>query len=472
VKRIATIIGIVLILIVAAAAALPFWFGMETEKAYNNIVQELSSGTAISSQRYDRGWLSSTAETTMALSGSPLTVSMVHRISHGPLPIDRILGGDISLTPAMAFVDSEVKLVPKKGSSAAWLTEFTRRMAALNARTIVDLNGNAETTLKLPPSRSRGKTGVAFNSRGLSGTIGFHEGGQRVNIEVRAPGLSFSSDKGEFSLKNLIYRFNSSAGMAGYMFGNSTLQLAEVSAGPGFELKGLRLTTRSKPSGPNLTATVDYRVQAIKSGADEHGPGQLTLVLRKLDAKALQRFNQQYNQISKRGLPQQQASMMAAAEMMKLIAALSKKAPELEVTKLSFKTKEGELTGDAKIVLDGSDLDIAANPFLALRALRGEGQLSIPPSMVKAILTPTIMQDVKGFERTGALSTREAAKLTPAVMARIVDEAYPSYLSRNSFTKMLVRRGPVYRISASFRDGELRVNGKPLQQPLLRLSAS
>ena len=86
-KRIATIIGIVLVLIVAAAAALPFWFGMETEKAYKNIVQELSSGTAISTQRYERGWLSSSAETDMAILGSPLTVSMVHRISHGPVAI-------------------------------------------------------------------------------------------------------------------------------------------------------------------------------------------------------------------------------------------------------------------------------------------------------------------------------------------------------------------------------------------------
>lgn len=471
-KRIATIIGIVLVLIVAAAAALPFWFGMETEKAYNNIVQELSSGTAISGQRYERGWLSSTAETTMAISGSPLTVSMVHRISHGPVAIDRILGGDFALTPAMAFVNSELRLVPKKGSGAAWLMEFTRGMAALSARTVVDFNGNAETTLEVPPSRSKGKTGTAFNSRGMSGTIAFHNRGQRVNIELRVPALSLTSDSGDFSLKNLTYRFDSSASMAGYMFGNSTLQLTELSAGPGFALNGLRLTTRSKPSGPNLTATVDYRVQAIKSGTDEHGPGELSLVLRKLDAKALQRFNQQYNQIAKRGLPEQQASMMAMAEMMKLIAALSKKAPELEMTKLSFKTKEGELTGNAKIVLDGSDLDIAANPFLALRALSGQGELSIPPSMVKAILTPTILQDVKVFERTGQLSSREAAKLTPAVMARIVDQAYPTYLSRNGFTKMLVRRGPVYRISASFSNGELRVNGKPLQQPLLRMSAS
>ena len=471
-KRIATIIGIVLVLIVAAAAALPFWFGMETEKAYKNIVQELSSGTAISTQRYERGWLSSSAETDMAILGSPLTVSMVHRISHGPVAIHRILGGDFALTPAMAFVDSELRLAPKKGSGTPQLMAFTRAMAALNARTIVDFTGNVEATLEAPPARSKEKTGTALNFRGLSSTIRVHDRGQRVDMELRVPGLSLTSDRGDFSLKNLIYRFNSSAGMAGYMFGNSTLQLAELSAGPGFALKGLRLTTRSKPSGANLSATVDYRVQAIKSGTDEHGPGELSLVLRNLDAKALQRFNQQSNQIAKRNLPQQQASMMAAAETMKLIAALSKKAPELEMTKLSFKTKEGELTGNAKLVLDGSNLDIAGNPFLALRALSGQGELSIPPSMVKAILTPAIMEDVKGFERTGKLSSREAAKLTPTVMNRIVDQAYPTYISRNSFTKMLVRSGPVYRISVSFNNGELRVNGKPLQQPLLRMSAS
>ena len=471
-KRIATIIGIVLVIIVAAAAAAPFWFGMETEKAYNNIVRELSSGAAVSTERYERGWLSSTAETTLALSGSPLTVSMVHRINHGPLPINRLLGGDFSLTPGMAFIDSKLRLVPKRGAGAAWLTEFSKRMAALNAQTVVDLNGNAETTLTLPPSKAKGKDGTKFSSRGLNGTIAFHQGGEKVDVDLRVPGVSLSSEKGDFSLKNLNYRFNSSAGVAGYMFGNSTLQLGELSFGPGFELKGLRLTTRSRPRGPNLTANVDYRVKTIKSGTDEHGPGELSIVLRKLDTKALQRFNQQYNQIAKRALPQQQASMMAAAEMMKLVAALAKKAPELEVTKLSFKTQEGELTGNAKFVLDGSKLDIASNPFLALRALRGNAELSIPPSMVKAILAPAIMQDVEGFKRRGTLSSREASKLTPAVMARIVDEAYPSYLSRNSFTKMLVRSGPVYRITASFRNGELRVNGKPLQQPLLRMSAS
>jgi uncharacterized protein YdgA (DUF945 family) len=472
VKRIATILGILVILIVAAAAAAPFWFGMEAEKAYNNIVQELGSSAAVSSKRYERGWLSSTAETTVALSGSPLEFSLVHHIAHGPLPIDRLLHGDLTLTPAMAFISSEIRLLPKKGSEQAWLKEFSKRMAALKAETVIGFNGNADTTLNLPPSKDKGRDGTEFNSRGLSGSLAFRQGGQQVEVELNVPGLSLKSANSEFALKNLVYRFSNSGGTAGYLFGNSTLQLSQLSIGPDFDVKGLRLTTKSKPAGTSVTATVEYRIQGIKSGVEEYGPGQLTLVARKLDAKALQKFNQQYAQIAKRGLPEEQASMMAAAEMMKLIASLSKKAPEVEVTKLSFTTKEGELTGNAKFVLDGSNLDIATNPFLALRALRGDAELSIPLSMVKAILTPSIRQDVESYTRTGALSSGEAAKLTPAVMARIVDQAYPQYLSRNSFTRMLVPAGPFYRITVAFRDGTLLINGKPMKQPLMQMSAS
>jgi uncharacterized protein YdgA (DUF945 family) len=471
VKRIATIIGILVILIIAAAAAAPFWFGMETEKAYNNIVGELGSSAAVSSKSYERGWLSSTAETTVALSGSPLELSMVHHIAHGPLPIDRLLRGDLVLTPAMAFVTTEIRVLPRKGSNLAWLKDFSRRMAALKADTVVQFNGSADTTLTLPPSRDKGRDGTEFNSRGLNGTLALRQGGQQVDVELTVPALSLKSANSDFALKNLVYRFNSNAGMGGYLFGNSTLQVSQLRIGADFELKGLRLTTKAKPAGANVTATVDYRVQGIKSGVDEYGPGQLTLVARKLDAKALQKFNQRYSQIAKRSLPQEQASMMAAAEMMKLVASLSRKAPEIEVTKLSFTTKEGKLTGNGKLVLDGSNLDIATNPFLALRALRGDAELSIPRSMVKAILTPSIRRDVESYTRTGALSSDEAAKLTPAVMAKIVDRAYPQYMSRNSFTRMLVPAGPVYRITAAFRDGTLLVNGRPLPH-FLQMSAS
>ncbi|MFQ5935946.1 MAG: DUF945 family protein, partial [Acidiferrobacterales bacterium] len=332
--------------------------------------------------------------------------------------------------------------------------------------------GNAETTMDIPPSKSKGKGGASFRSGGMKGTLAFREGGKKVDLELRVPSISLKTPASEFSLKKLIYRFGSGGGPAGYMFGNSTLNVSKLRLGPDLDIRGLTLTTKARPKGANVTTTVDYKVKQIKSGVDEYGPGRLTVVLRKLDAKALQRFNNKLNQISRRGLPEEQASMMMAAEMMKLVATLSKKAPELEVTRLSFKTKEGELTGEAKVVLDGSNLDIAANPFLILRGLSGDAELSVPPSMVKAILAPSIRQDVEAYKRRGVLSPQEAAKLTPAVMSRIVEDAYPSYMARNGFTKLLVPDGSVYRITASFRNGSFLVNGEPVRQPLIQLKAS
>ena len=90
---------------------------------------------------------------------------------------------------------------------------------------------------------------------------------------------------------------------------------------------------------------------------------------------------------------------MVSATLSLLIASLSKNAPELEVTKLSFKAREGELTGTAKLVLDGSKLNVAENMMLLLRALQGDAELSIPPSMVKAILTPRIRSDIENYKQ-------------------------------------------------------------------------
>ncbi|MFQ5974378.1 MAG: DUF945 family protein, partial [Alphaproteobacteria bacterium] len=105
-KKIANILGAVLILIVAVAAAAPFWLGTQAENAYNNIVGEIAknSTASISTRHYDRGWLRSTAETMVTVPGLPVDLSLSHDIAHGPLDLDRILRGEFELTPALAFV--------------------------------------------------------------------------------------------------------------------------------------------------------------------------------------------------------------------------------------------------------------------------------------------------------------------------------------------------------------------------------
>jgi len=155
---------------------------------------------------------------------------------------------------------------------------------------------------------------------------------------------------------------------------------------------------------------------------------------------------------------------------MELIAALSRQAPELEITKLSFKTPQGEITGKAKFVLDGRKHIAAQNPLQLLLALSGRGELAIPAAVLKQLLTPVIRRDIESYQSSGALTPQEMAELTPQAMGEIVDRALPQYLSRNGFTRYLVEDGDLYKLTVSIRRGQLLVNGTPWHAPMSPLA--
>ena len=133
----------------------------------------------------------------------------------------------------------------------------------------------------------------------------------------------------------------------------------------------------------------------MRAAGESFGPGELTIEARRLDAAALVKFKNELDAIYRGQPPPAQAALMAAGKAMELIAALSRQAPELEITKLSFKTREGEITGKAKFVLDGRKHNAAQNPLQLLLALSGQGELSIPAPVLKQLLSPVIRRDIE-----------------------------------------------------------------------------
>src|SRR3970282_2595932 len=96
---------------------------------------------------------------------------------------------------------------------------------------------------------------------------------------------------------------------------------------------------------------------------------------------------------------------------------------KIEITKLSFKAADGEVTGKAKLVLDGSQLDVSGNPMLMLKALSGEGEISLPDSIVRLLAEPDVKRDLEVLKTSGKLSEKEIAKLTPKRIAAITTQA-------------------------------------------------
>jgi hypothetical protein len=137
----------------------------------------------------------------------------------------------------------------------------------------------------------------------------------------------------------------------------------------------------------------------------------------------------------------------------------------VEITQLNFKTREGEISGKGKFVLDGRKRDIARNPMQMLTAFAGDLELAIPAAVLKRLLTPQIRQDIAAYRQSGALTADDVAHLGPEAMAQIVDRVFPQYLARNDFTRLLIEESGIYKLRLSIRQGQLLINGKPWHVP-------
>ena len=457
-------------LLLLTALALPFWFGLRAEKSYLALLAQLSrrSGLQFTSAHYERGWFSSTAETVIRHPQIPIELIARHRISHGPFPVDRILAGDWQFTPVQARITSQIVLNAPAGQNAPDLPP-------LNTETTFELNGDGALHAGMAPIRKTGAQGQVIDWSGFGGDIRFDREWKKIRFEVRIPALTLGTPgrAGGLSLSKLALRSDLREGVAGYLFGDSALSVGQLqfgAAGGPLDVNGLEISGSVRPAGENLDLMLRFRVEAVRA-ADEHfGPGDLTIEARHLDTAALVKFKNEVDAVYRGNPPPAQAALMMAGKAMELIAALSRQAPELEITKLSFKTRQGEITGKAKFVLDGRKFNAAQNPLQLLMALSGQGELAIPAPVLKQMLTPAIRRDVEAYQRSGALTPQDMARLTPQAMGEIVDRAFPQYLSRNGFTRYFVDDGGLYKMVVSIRRGQLLVNGQPWHAPVSPLA--
>ncbi|OGI46917.1 MAG: hypothetical protein A2637_06245 [Candidatus Muproteobacteria bacterium RIFCSPHIGHO2_01_FULL_65_16] len=477
-KKIGVVLGGVMVLALAALAGAAFWFGLEAEKTYQHMIERFSTGGAqVTTTRYERGWLASRAETVVRFPGVPFEITAAHDISHGPIPFARLPDGVGGLRPVQAAVKTRFSLAAKGQDERL---KFLSSLPALDADITVDLDGAGRVRTELPPLTKPAAGGGRLEWRGLNGEITFDREWKRFKTEIHAPGLSFSAPPpaagggqdpggrpavrgipGGVTFEQLAVRADLHEGVGGYLLGETTVTLDSISAGPLLRLQGLQFSSVARAAGNDINLELTYRLDALGLADQRHGPALLAVEVRRLDAAAIGKFEKEMNAIYRQGLPEEQASLMLMGKMLGLVGELSKKVPELEVTKLSVKTAMGEITGKAKIVLDGSKADIGENPMLVLTAVSGDMELIMPAGVLKPLLAPLIMQDIQAYRQGGRLTAEEIGRLDPETLARVVDQALPLYLSRHDLTKYLIHDNGQYRIVATLRQGQILVNNQP-----------
>lgn len=458
-KKTLIIVAVVAVL-AAALAALPFWFGMQAESAYESMLAEMtkSGDLTVTNNRFERGWLESTADTTFTVSGTPVTVAVLHRISHGPLPLD----DDFQPTPVLARVRSQVSIGLPAGSL---------KLPAITGKTTVYLAGNSHTHVDMAATKTAPSDGAAVDWRGFSGDFDTSADYRSTKGELTAPLLTITGKEGSFNLNRLKVGMDQQKSPSGFDVGTTSFgvdKLVVDGATGKTTIDGLNLTSNVQESGGSLNTGLTLQFRNAQSGDSKQGPGQINVQIRKLDVATLVKFRKDLGELKKQKIPPEQANMMMLGKTLDLLGQLAKKSPELEITKLSFKTADGEATGKARFVLDGSQLDVSGNPMLMLKALSGEGEITLPDSMVRLLASSAVKRDIEALKASGKLSEAEVAKLTPKRIAMITSQALtelPQYKNSVVSQLRLIPDGPNYKIAAALKNGQLMVNNQPLQLP-------
>ena len=463
-KRSILLFVTVVVFALIAVSTAPFWFGLEAEKTYQRLItRPVPGGVIINSTQYTRGWLSSTAENVITLPNVPFDLTATHHIKHGPFRFARLMRGEFDLTPVKAVIDTRISITPKKGDTAFGQT--VAQLPELRAETVVHLWGNGMTQIELPALKRTADNGGALDWRGLTGSVRFDGEFKRFVVDVQSPGITVTGapGKGGVNIGKLSLRSNMQEGPHRFMLGDSDFTVDQVALGDNLlKFEGFAFHAGARATGDNLNVTLVYRLKALQFLQDRSGPGELAIELRNLDSATLRRFDDELDVIGGKNLPREQMKMILAGRALELVSALAKNSPELEVTRLSFHSDGGELTGHAKVAVANEDRNLGQNPMALLTAVHGDAELSLPPEMLKPLLGPLIERDlVASTGQRGGISRAELAKMTPETRSRVIEQALPLYLSRHTFTRMLVPDNGRYKFNATLDQGRFMINGRP-----------
>ncbi|MFQ5671694.1 MAG: DUF945 family protein [Nitrospinales bacterium] len=405
-------------LLLAVAAALPYWVGMQVELKFSELPAKVyqSGDTILINKNFERGWLRSSADNLLKV--AVFKFNMHHEITHGPLLFEEIAKGNFADATAQVRVDSRITPEPGPGKSSPGA------VPALEVQTTIRLDGSGESRFKMPAYANSAAQPATVSWQGLEGQVSFSADRADIRGSLTVRPFRQSRGKRTLALSPLRATATLQKNSGGVVRRSATLALDRVSlkdSGGSYFLEGMEFDFSGREAAglADFTAKVKTRLAGFEKM--RYGPGSATFKVRRLDAASIGKIRGQFSELSAMSRP----GIAKQQDLMALLGAVLKKSPELEVAQLSLKTPEGEIVGHGKISVDAGSLDLPANPFSVFQSLNAEAALTAPVPALK-----------NGFA------------------------SFP--LDRWEGIGLLEKKGGNYKMAVTFKNGKLAVNGRAL----------
>lgn len=458
-KKLSLLIALALVITVLV----PFGLGYEIESRYRGLLAEFeSAGYRLQEHNYERGFYNSKARSTLNIpysnmDGQPasLQFDIVSDIAHGPFTPEQGWFGDLARFKTDFYYEDKPVFPEQLNTSIE-----TRLMFSGDGQTILEMPAFTE-----PLLLDDGVTRVSFY--GLSGNIDFNVVKGTLSTNLSSDGLSVQeADKGNLAIGKISMVSEGARGIEDLMMGSGSFKIERISfAEPAsfidFDLENIEIAADTSESGETIGLTALYAVEKLRFGDLNFDNARLELELSSLNARALAQIQQSMQEMQQ-NLPAdpQQQGMLIMAEMMKALPTLLKDDPGFAIKTLQITTPEGQVRADFSLQSRGMTIVDLNDPLKLVAKLNGSASVLVPETMVREMLTQSTRQELMA-----GLARNDSTELTEEQINELanmqVDIQINSFVEQN----LIQRDGSNLRASASIRDSQVKVNGKPFAMP-------
>jgi uncharacterized protein YdgA (DUF945 family) len=481
-------IALVVAVLIIVCGVAPYGFGIRTEETLTTLVQlaEDVLDIPVYTTRYTRGWFSSTAETWLALppdiadafrTYAPFVLThaaraegltIAHHILHGPFPLSLRPGGITSLLPVQTILTSS--LVPgapgvsRDGQPAPALP-------ILQVYTTVFLHGAGQGHVVMPaftfPPDAQPAANIVWD--GLQGDVTVDAQGHHVTGTFRSPGLQVVREDKKFAVRDVTMRADVATEHRHESRSDTFVRVGSMALTPrtqapaAWAITGaeLRATTTTAAHG-TLQAVADVQLETLRLSDAAYDSGTSHLELHRLDLPAVVRLLQEFRELQQDApdLASVWLRLWLSGDLARLLSELARSSPECLLTRLSLHTPDGEIRARVQVRVDGNRLLAPGSPSQLLQTIDAEAEGEAPVAWVRATTIAQVRQALRARSKLAAWLPDSALDM---LAATITDQQLRNLVAQ----EYLVLDGNLYKSKARYTQGQLLVQGKPVDLPAL-----
>jgi uncharacterized protein YdgA (DUF945 family) len=476
------IIVVVVLLCIAGWAGATYFTSVKVEEQYHGLIEEHSvwGMMTLTAQNYQRGFLSSTAETLLEIN-VPMppveegeapgveTVQLVfeHTIYNGPLLIGT---GQSGVLPALALIDTRL-VIPSDDSDK--FEKLLREIPELKdsfAHITIGFDGKAKVMMEVPPFEMQEDDGsLAWG--GLTVTSEYAPGpgtlaGSIVlgNVDARFEdgSINWQGVQGDFDLVQVLPMLF--VGQSQMVFGGMKVEIENKVSDKNILVQSneLKIASASSYDGHLVHVSQTMTCDGVTIDGETYGPLEFDMELKNMNAQALSDYQQNIMSVYSEIDPLNPDAMLAQLLPLytDLAFQLMAESPEFNINRFYINTPMGAAQGMLKIKYDNPQQEAPADLaslFQYLPYFDASTDLTVDQSLVKSFLKSSIKKKIQAASANG-----NQPEMSDLEIEALVNQQIEGQLGMFAAQGFIVREEEKIKSQIIFTGGELSVNGKPM----------